>query len=980
MRHTIVVFFLTCTQAFGQLAGNFQSLTVEEGLAQNTVWAILQDYRGYLWISTADGINRYDGVKFKHYKFQERDSSSIGGITLFQFHEDADRKLWVAHNKGLDLYNRYHDNFERIYQSPYPCSIVTVDSNSVWLLDGTQQIVSINKHKGNIQKVTQISTNSSSVEALRKSVLFNNQFVIIEKQMLIIIDVITGMVKRKPLPKKLYGALFKINEYECITMTEQGILVYNINTDSVVIRSFENQARKSPTLFFDFAKWNNKLYAASMYGLFEIDPKTFSQLSLTQKFSNDNRNSYFYVQSLYVDKSNNFYIGTNGNGLKIFSPYQNKFQHFTTGNPKTDLTKSICVTPDGKLLVALYGEGLIVFNAENDFRQIRFGKPGEISSVEGVVNYDDDHVIIFSGKYMILYNHKLFKEVFRKEIVDIAIAFPKMVKKPTGGWIYNSNDAIIELDSKLNQQIFIPINANAVISYFFERTPTEIWIGTNQGLVIYNRQTKSLIPTTITSFVKSILRTSKDRYFIATTSGLFEVNEKAAVIAIHQSPTQLPSDFVYGLLEDNFGNIWLSHNKGITQYNPFDSTYTNFSVVDGLQSNEFNTGSYFKDSDGRLYFGGINGVNVIDPANLLINNHAPQISINTINLGDVPLRTDSSYNELHGIELAYNQNTISFDFSALDFSEPGQNKYAYFLQGYDKEWIQSGSLHFARYPNLPPGNYTFKIKASNGDGVWMKQPREFFITIIPPVWQRTWFIVLMSIIGITMLAIVFYLYGKNQKAKLRKELELQQKIELERLRISRDLHDNVGAQLSYLITNMEWLADHPEEFDKEKEKDWLKNLSETGRQAILTLRQTIWAISQQALTVEEFADRFKQYALKMTDFNNRIKVVFEESIESNATLSPSVALNLFRICQEAFNNALKHSQATSITVQFFGNAQTKFQFIITDNGNGFDYSTASSNGHYGLKNMRARAADSDAILDFSTSPGRGTKITLTVSI
>jgi signal transduction histidine kinase len=261
--------------------------------------------------------------------------------------------------------------------------------------------------------------------------------------------------------------------------------------------------------------------------------------------------------------------------------------------------------------------------------------------------------------------------------------------------------------------------------------------------------------------------------------------------------------------------------------------------------------------------------------------------------------------------------------------------------------------------------------------VWMEQPREFFITIIPPVWQRPWFIVLMSIIGVKMLAIVFYLYGKNQKAKLRKELEVQQKIELERLRISRDLHDNVGAQLSYLITNMEWLADHPEEFNKEKEREMLKRLSETGRQAILTLRQTIWAISQHELSVEEFADRFKQYALKMTDFNRHTKVLFEEHIENDSTLSPAVALNLFRICQEAFNNALKHSRATAITIQFMGNAQTKFQFIITDDGNGFDFENASSNGHYGLKNMQARASECHAQLDFNTSLGKGTTVTLT---
>ncbi|MES2689973.1 MAG: histidine kinase, partial [Bacteroidota bacterium] len=200
----------------------------------------------------------------------------------------------------------------------------------------------------------------------------------------------------------------------------------------------------------------------------------------------------------------------------------------------------------------------------------------------------------------------------------------------------------------------------------------------------------------------------------------------------------------------------------------------------------------------------------------------------------------------------------------------------------------------------------------------------------------------------------------------------------ERLRISRDLHDNVGAQLSYLITNVEWMLENPDQLDEEEEKYRLQALTETGRNAILTLRQTIWAISHTSLSVEDFADRFKQFALKMLEFNKNIHVNFSESLETSNTLSPAVALNLFRICQEAFNNCLKHAKCTEVNIDFTSSATLTFEFIIADNGVGFNWDEAQRKGHYGLQNMQARAQETGATLQVSSALNAGTRLTLSL--
>ncbi len=289
-------------------------------------------------------------------------------------------------------------------------------------------------------------------------------------------------------------------------------------------------------------------------------------------------------------------------------------------------------------------------------------------------------------------------------------------------------------------------------------------------------------------------------------------------------------------------------------------------------------------------------------------------------------------------------------------------------------WIESETKHFARYANLPPGNYVFKVMAANGDGVWNKVPKELNITIVPPFWKRTWFYVFIIGFSLVLVVTIIYLVFRWQHLKLKRELEINQKLEFERQRISRDLHDNVGAQLSYLISNVEWMLAHPEGKSDFEETQRLKSLSETGRNAILTLRQTIWAISHTELSLEDFADRFKQFAIKMIEFDKGIQLHFSEDFKGDATLSPANALHVFRICQESFNNSIKHSSCKNIRIQFVSDSEYLFQFILEDDGKGFDWDLAKKNGHYGLVNMESRAKEIGASFKVTSSLGKGTRI------
>ena len=234
------------------------------------------------------------------------------------------------------------------------------------------------------------------------------------------------------------------------------------------------------------------------------------------------------------------------------------------------------------------------------------------------------------------------------------------------------------------------------------------------------------------------------------------------------------------------------------------------------------------------------------------------------------------------------------------------------------------------------------------------------------------FLIYGTIIFATLLAISLLLYFKRRQFLLiiKAEKEIQKAEEVQRLKISNDLHDNVGAQLSYIVSNLDIMQNYAQNNGR------LTAIANMSKQAILTLRETVWALNNESITTEAFADKFKQYALKMMEFNGNIKINFIEDFTKNEILLPIQALNIFRICQEAFSNSLKHAQASEIDINFSDNIKSLFIFSIKDNGVGFEEHEASEKGHYGLKNMEARAKEVGAIFSLKSHKNEGTLMTI----
>ena len=314
--------------------------------------------------------------------------------------------------------------------------------------------------------------------------------------------------------------------------------------------------------------------------------------------------------------------------------------------------------------------------------------------------------------------------------------------------------------------------------------------------------------------ILSIYESSSGLLWIGTSGGgLNQFNPLTKSFKNYSLAQGLTSSVIYGILEDNKSNLWLSTDDGIFLFNTTTEKFIQFGIEDGVQSLEFSGGAYFKDSNGIMYFGGINGFNYFNPDSITINEYVPPVVISNIKVMGTRIK-----GEPDELILSYDENFISIEYSALDFSVPKRNKYAYILDGFQKLWISTeGSNRTATYTNLPSGEYTFMAKGTNSDGIWNEKAATIRIIINPPFWQTWWFVTLVVII------ITFFIYYLGT-IRIKSQLE----IEKLKLKIASDLHDNIGAGLTE-ISILSEVAERSEGHSSSIVKNDLQKISETAR-------------------------------------------------------------------------------------------------------------------------------------------------------
>ncbi|HLA64862.1 MAG TPA: two-component regulator propeller domain-containing protein, partial [Rhodothermales bacterium] len=502
-----------------------------------------------------------------------------------------------------------------------------------------------------------------------------------------------------------------------------------------------------------------------------------------------------------------------------------------------------------------------------------------------------------------------------------------------------------------------------------------VWVATSDGLYRLDRRTgrarryrhDPADPASLThDATLCLFRDSRGRLWIGTNSGLNRFDPATDGFTALTAADGLPSDVVYALLEDDEGRLWISTNRGLARYDERaapDRRLRAFTVADGVGNVEFNRRAAFQGRDGTLYFGGDRGVTAFHPRDIHDNPYRPPVVI------------------------APDAYTFAFEFAALGFTNPPRQRYAVRMEGWEEGWVDLGAERRATYTNLPPGRYTFRVRAANEDGVWSAAGAAVPVVVRPWFWQTWWF---RGLAGLVVLGAVAGGAWGASRARYRRalvRLEARRALEAERARISRDVHDEVGASLTEIAILSELARRAP----GDGAAPHLDRIATTSRAMVGALGEIVWAVNPKNDRLPALAAYLREHAARYLEAAGlEARIAFPQPVPDRP-VSAELRRNVFLVLKEALHNVVKHAGATYAEVTF-ALEPGGLALTVRDDGCGFlfpqegganpagDGAPARASGGDGLGNLRRRAAEVGGVLVVTSAPGGGTTVHLTVPL
>jgi signal transduction histidine kinase/ligand-binding sensor domain-containing protein len=805
----------------------FQHLSIDQGLSQSSVQCILQDDQGFLWFGTEDGLNRFDGINFTIYRHNPQNPGSLSANTISRLLQDREGFIWVGTiGGGLNRLDRKTESFTHFRHDPQNASSLSANDihaifqdqeGRIWIgtpagLDLWQENSSGFLHFTSDPAIP-TSLSSGEVTAIHQ-----------DRRGDLWIGTESGLDRYIPDTDQFAHINLEPSTGRAISIqtiiedptrglwlgTNSGVIRFNPETNEII---FYMHNPSDPTSLSDnqaaivFIDSFNTLWVGSRgKGLDRLDPLTGRFIHYFHDPLDPGSLASNYVSSIYEDISGLLWFGTSGAGVEKYDRRSQLFTNYTSnpGDPSNLSSNSLMgldVAPDGKIWMATLGGGLNILDPQTGQAQpLRYNAddPSSLSSDEVWDIYVNPLGVIWvgTGNGLDLYNgNGHFAHYTRNPLDANSLSSNTVIvitEDLTGNLWVGTNRGLNRLSieeeppySRITRYFNSPNNPNslsydAIWSLLVDHSGT-LWIGTRGGgLSRYNPQTNNFTvfrhdPQDLLSLsnniVPSIFEDRSGVLWVGTYGGgLNRFDRATQTFKAFTEEDGLPNGVIYGILQDEQGFLWLSTNYGISRFDPQAETFLNFTTANGLQSNEYNLNSYCQTADGRIFFGGANGMSSFYPPDLSPNPFIPPVVITEFSLFN---QTEHMFLPPgDALQFSYSQNFLSFDFAALDYTAPEKNHYAYQMEGVDKDWVQAGTRRHADYPNLKPGNYTFRVIGSNNDGVWNKTGAAVSITIRPPFWGTPWFHagLLILIFGIALAAYRIRIHSIEARSQ---ELEQQ---------------------------------------------------------------------------------------------------------------------------------------------------------------------------------------------------------------
>ncbi len=812
----------------------FQQLSLKNGLSQSTINSILQDSQGFIWFGTQDGLNKYDGYQFTIYRHNPQDNNSLSNSEVFFIYEDSQQRLWIGTSKGLNLFDRKQETFSHYFHNPEDLNSLSdnliysiqeqAETGILWI--GTAN--GLNKFNPLENKFTTFFNNPNNPNSLSHNSIWplyydeHTLWIGTDGNGLSKFDLTNSEFKHYPLDKKdansysnVVSSIYKDSKQRLWIGTLGGLYQFDSKreTFTAYLHDSEQINSLSHRAVWDIEENQSLLWIATDGGGIDIfNPETKKFIHNKHNLQNKYSISDDAILSLYKDPANTIWIGTANSGINYFNPWQDKFRHYSHNpfNPNSlnnNFVWSIYQDENEELWVGTKG-GLNRFSKDrNQVKHYLHDKnnPNSLSHDEVSAIYKGHAGNLWIGtnggglnrfdretEQFTIYQHDPDNNdsLHSNHILSIFEDQAQILWLGTRDGLERFNPKTGIFHHFLHNPEQINSLSNSIVSYIYEDSEGILWIGTDGGLNKFNRETEQFThyqhdkqdPFSLShDEISSIYEDKSGTLWIGTTGGGFNRFDKATgKFHAYRQQDGLANDIIYSILEDKQGHLWMASNQGLSHFEPKTEQFRNYDILDGLQSNEFNYAAY-KSPTGELFFGGINGFNSFYYGEVKNNPYIPPIAITnfqlfnqTVNFGtDSPLQ--QAINQTQKITLSYKQTFFSFQFAALNFIKPTKNRYAYQLEGLDENWNQVGDRRYAHYTNVSHGNYIFKVKGSNNDGIWNELGTSIQITILPPPWKTWWAYTLYVLTLLTIIASYIW----KQKLKLAaKQRELEQEREI----------------------------------------------------------------------------------------------------------------------------------------------------------------------------------------------------------
>jgi signal transduction histidine kinase/ligand-binding sensor domain-containing protein/CheY-like chemotaxis protein len=788
----------------------FEHLTVADGLSQSVVLCVLQDNQGFMWFGTEDGLNKHDGYQFTVYRHEADNPNSLSNNYIWSIYQDKTGILWIATGHGLNKFDPVSETFVRYqHDKKNPNSLSHNDVRDIFedhtgvLWIGTLG-GGVNQFDRETEQFVRYQHNEQDPYSLSYNEIYWDGTIYEDKTNTLWIATYGGGLNKFDRQAKTFvryqhnldapdslsndtiSAIYEDNNGTLWIGTDDGLNEFNPHTETFIHHLPE---RIINAVYQD----NNGLLwiGTDSFGLYQFDPESNQILQHYQhKNSQTDSLSSNYVNVIYPDNAGTLWLATWGGGLSKITPFK-KFKHYRhqANNPNSlsyNILWDIYEDSQGLIWIATEG-GLNKFDPQTETfvsYQHDEDNPKSIISDDIYGMTEDSQGTLWVGTWDGLSEFDRQTETFKHYQHDendsnsLSHDNINQIFRDSNGllWIGTWGGGLNKFDPKTKtfvRYLHDDKNPNSLIhdqvNAIYEDSQNVLWVGTVGGLEQFDPKTESFKhyqhdgknPNSLSgNHIYAIYEDSRGSFWIGTAgTGLNQFARTTATFTrYHTKNSGIPNDTVNDILEDNQGHLWLSTNKGLSKFNPRTNTFRNYTMEDGLQSNEFFHGAASKTQSGELLFGGNNGFNRFHPEQLKDNPFIPPVIITDFQIFNqsVGIGENSPLQQPIGLTkaltLSYQDSVFSFEFAALNYIIPNKNQYTYKMEGFDKDWTYVNShRRFATYTNLNAGHYTFKVKASNNDEIWNEEGTAIDITITPPWWETTFFRISLFVLMIGLI-------------------------------------------------------------------------------------------------------------------------------------------------------------------------------------------------------------------------------------